>query len=28
LQKRSMDTGKPLKEIASAICLVYEVEKK
>lgn len=28
LQKRSMETGKPIKEIASAICLVYEVEKK
>lgn len=28
LQKRSMDTGKPIKEIASAICLVYEIEKK
>ncbi|HON72674.1 MAG TPA: GAF and ANTAR domain-containing protein [bacterium] len=27
LQKRSMDTGKPMKEIASAICLVYELEK-
>ncbi|MGC8971379.1 MAG: GAF domain-containing protein [bacterium] len=28
LQKKSMDTGKPLKEIADAICLVYEIEKK
>lgn len=27
LQKKSMDTGKPMKDIASAICLVYELEK-
>lgn len=27
LQKKSMDTAKPMKEIASAICLLYELEK-
>lgn len=26
LQKKSMDTGKPMKEIASAICLFYELD--
>ncbi|MCX7795151.1 MAG: ANTAR domain-containing protein, partial [bacterium] len=25
LQKKSMDTGKSMKEIASAVCLLYEL---